>query len=467
MRKQRNYAREFQDYQDFIVHHENYEGLPNKFSATGKITWVKVGDKQRAQWWDSRVSEMGLADRSSVARAIHPPELNGYKPCQICGENKNINYVYPNKITLQKINQFFAPLEFEIYNQEIGQIVDLVHASKGDKGLYTLAAIFGLKNVRWTYENLAQKILQSGKQLSPGVMSNAPDRLDGFHTYNACCRPTEDKGRSKSNLARYQSDRRAYENWADGDWRGADRLMGKFLSSNEKLPCPRCKKIAKMTPDHIGPLSLGFNHRMRFQPLCKSCNSKKNNRMTFDDVQILLTDERAGLEVISWHSKHLWDLLKREIHNENQANSASAYLREQLHVILLVFAYIYEKSGEDYLARFLNPQFAYYDFYFSKFEPLTGEFQAEKFKVVSEHTKSLAKRYIRISFKSLGDYAAKKNRKKNSQLASKLIEKLEVVIEQITQKNYESADLELDKIFKEISTDSFTKFLGHQKNSSE
>ena len=40
-------------------------------------------------------------------------------------------------------------------------------------------------------------------RLSPGVMCNPPDRFDGFHTYNACCRSKEDTGRHKENLATY------------------------------------------------------------------------------------------------------------------------------------------------------------------------------------------------------------------------------------------------------------------------
>ena len=47
-------------------------------------------------------------------------------------------------------------------------------------------------------------------------MGNPPDRLDGFHSYNRCCRGTSDKGRFKENLKRYGDDRRAYENWSDG-----------------------------------------------------------------------------------------------------------------------------------------------------------------------------------------------------------------------------------------------------------
>jgi len=60
--------------------------------------------------------------------------------------------------------------------------------------------------------------------LSPGAMSNAPDRLDGFHTYNLCCRPTQDTGRAVDNLKSYGDDRRAFEQWCEGDWAAANLL---------------------------------------------------------------------------------------------------------------------------------------------------------------------------------------------------------------------------------------------------
>ena len=46
-------------------------------------------------------------------------------------------------------------------------------------------------------------------------------------------------------LTRYGQDRRVYENWADGDWKMADRLMSLFRKNG-------------ISADHIGPISLGF-----------------------------------------------------------------------------------------------------------------------------------------------------------------------------------------------------------------
>ena len=129
--------------------------------------------------------------------------------------------------------------------------------------------------------------------LSPGAMSNAPDRLDGFHTYNRCCRSTADKGRSKSNLASYSTDRRAFEYWVDGNWVEANMAMGLFRSDAEvqQIPCMnddgQTYHPLPCAADHIGPISLGFSHRPVFQPLCTPCNSAKNNRMYYSDVQKL------------------------------------------------------------------------------------------------------------------------------------------------------------------------------------
>ena len=75
-------------------------------------------------------------------------------------------------------------------------------------------------------------------------MSNAPDRLDGFH-YNRCCRKKTDKGRSDANLASYSKDRRAFENWSDGNWITANMLMG-YIKSNPALRQEPCANFPVM-----------------------------------------------------------------------------------------------------------------------------------------------------------------------------------------------------------------------------
>ena len=83
---------EFLKYQDYIVSHENYKDLPDKFNNSGEITWVKLekSSPDRANWWDKKISLLNVNSRSDVARLIHPKELEGFKPCSVCGKNLSI-----------------------------------------------------------------------------------------------------------------------------------------------------------------------------------------------------------------------------------------------------------------------------------------------------------------------------------------------------------------------------------------
>jgi hypothetical protein len=92
-------------------------------------------------------------------------------------------------------------------------------------------------------------------------MSNAPDRLDGFHSYNLCCRGKQDTGRAADNLKTYGVDRRAFEHWCEGDWSAANALMNSVTEGT----CARCGAFGQLTADHVGPISLGFLHSPRFE----------------------------------------------------------------------------------------------------------------------------------------------------------------------------------------------------------
>jgi Alw26I/Eco31I/Esp3I family type II restriction endonuclease len=403
--------KEFSKYQKFIVDHENYRTLPNKTNHIGEITWVKVKDSERAEWWDELKVKLKHSDRATVARNIHPKELGGYKPCQICGRRMSIFMVYPALRTTEKINFHFPTLDIEHFGSEISEIVKKIEIEYQKIGLQKIASVFNISETFRDAEDLSKKIIANEKHLSPGVMSNAPDRLDGFHTYNACCRSVKDTGRHSSNLSRYSTDRRAYENWADGNWRGADRLMGKFKESREKVICKSCGVLEKMTADHIGPISLGFAHRMEFTPICKECNSKKNNRMTMKDISKLLEAENLGEEVISWHSKALWDSLKYRARSDRDALVISKILRQNMHYVMCILSDIHTAGHRNFLESFLHPEYSNFEYEFTSFDVKTGKFQAKKIKVNSLNTIKLSRRYIRISFESLGEYSKKMNRK--------------------------------------------------------
>lgn len=455
----RSSSEEFTKYQEFIVEHKNYSSLPNKRNQDGQITWVRPSDKERARWWDDLKSELGQVQRSDVARLIHPAELGGMKPCQICGRQMSINSIYPNKRAVIKLESVFPELNIRHFIQDIFQVAQLVEAKHGETGIRELATIFGFRQEFANGKDLAERIVSENKLLSPGVMSNAPDRLEGFHTYNACCRAEQDTGRHGSNLARYATDRRAYENWADGDWRGADRLMGLYRKQKAKYPCPVCGEFAKLTADHIGPISLGFMHRMEFQPMCIDCNSSKNNRLTLEDVVKLKATESSGVPVVSWHSKAIWDALNPLVIDDVSAVRLSSLMRRNLHHILTLFSMIKESGQGSFLNQFLHPEYALFDWEFSDFDPLKGTFKSKRVEVDTANTRKQAERYIRVSFESLETYAKKENRKasmwENKNCDGLLIE----IVDLIHAHDQRNAIKKINEFFLELARHAKSDFL--------
>ncbi|MEN6552012.1 MAG: hypothetical protein ABFC34_03900 [Methanobacterium sp.] len=469
-RKERNWHEDFIEYTNFIVNHPNYKGIPEPYKKDGSVRWVVSGNsilgKERAGWWDDKVESMHLTNRAEVARTIHPKELNGLKPCQICGKKLSIHYVYPNKNTLKKINDIFD-MNFQSYTHDIIQIFEIIYKARRKDVFDGFRHIFkiptSVDNNEEDFINYIneQFIKKSNKgKLSPGVMSNPPDRFDGFHTYNACCRSKEDTGRHKSNLSRYSQDRRAYENWAEGDYRLSNRLMGEYGRFSKKVPCPNCGNISKMTADHIGPISLGFTHRPKFNPLCKTCNSAKNNRMTFNDVQTIITDEKNGETVISWHSKYLWDSLKNEISNDKDALKLSKVMREHLHNVLSVLAIINEKGYRNFLKdNFLHPEYSHFDYKFENFNPLNlEELKIIKTPLNSANTRKNAQRYLRISFEELHNYKLKENRKVKFRPDSEVTKMLDFLFRDIERGDNLKSLKTLNEIVWNLSKKSIEKF---------
>lgn len=417
-RQHRSISKEFIEYQNYIVHHPNYKTLPNKFNSAGDITWVKVKDKDRTAWWDNLVVEMKLEDRAAVARAIHPNELNGLKPCQVCGKSMDINYAYLREATLGKLisTEKISKLPLiknaltALENPTIESVLEVLE-NNDPPLIIEMARVLQVEPLSDIREQLINLKYDKHQMLSPGAMSNAPDRLDGFHTYNLCCRPSQDLGRSKANLARYTQDRRAYENWSDGDWKLANRIMGIYANSLEKVSCPKCGKASKMSADHIGPISLGFCHSSHFKPLCINCNSGKNNRFDYEDFKELRKIEDSGEVVVSWHSSKIWELLKPTIRNDNDCLMASVKMRKHLHQSLLFLADIYLAGHQEFLEQFLHPEYSFFEHTFTSFDVKSGKFEVVSKKNITENTKRNAERYIRISFESLQDYASVENRR--------------------------------------------------------
>lgn len=423
----RIWKEEFVGYMLKIVKSPAFKGMPNAIDETGQVRWNAPSNRppgrwqdlrdRRLKWWESKAKEIGIPTKgewiSKVAKAIHPFKE---KPCQTCGRVMSLEYVYPTRNTIQKINSEL-PVKGQIKYEDfltIYEIVPLLTKRLGERAYEILESIFpALSGVEKTEESyiaaFSKKIvpLSPRGKLSPGAMSNAPDRLDGFHTYNLCCRHKQDTGRSSDNLKTYSDDRRAFEFWCEGDWAAANLLMALGTTG----VCVECGREGQMSADHVGPISLGFAHMPWFKALCQSCNSSKGNRLSLADVQSLMAREDTGSNVASFQIRTLWDSCKKKIKTDAEALALSKLLRINQHYYLLLLKEIYDAGHPEVLLLLLNPELAEEKIVFlgSDFSRFTfAEIVREK--RADTYSKSKAARMIRIAFDSLDDYASKEKR---------------------------------------------------------
>lgn len=447
-RESKEMAKEFVEYQEFIVSHPNYKGFPLTRNSDGSLRWVVSGKsdigQQRIEWLDDKRKELGIPKnlgwRTEVCYAIHPLKE---KPCQICGKIMSLDYIYINERIATKLNEELnIPVAFSNCSS-INDVVNDIIKYLGNNGYSILSKFFKVHNsIPATIKDYIDYIISVGKEkklLGPGAMGNPPDRADGFHSYNRCCRGTSDKGRHKENLKRYGDDRRAYENWSDGNWKAANRLMKEFNKYG-------------VSADHIGPISLGFCHRPRFQPMTIQEQSIKNNRMSLADVKLLISDEENGDEVVSWHSKHLWDKLKFIINDDYEARIASDYMRKNLHFILSSLAYLHINGCDEFLIDKIlssNLDYSFYDYSFDGFDSTTGNYDYMYSKELKgKNQENNVTRYIRVAFESLEKYIDKKNRKiKDDEIFDPVMPILNKVVDEINASNFNNAYLLLNKAF--------------------
>ena len=292
---------------------------------------------------------------------------------------------------------------------------------------------------------------KESRYFSPGVMCNPPDRFNGFHSYALCCRKEKDTGRHDDNMKTYIQDRRAYEDWSDGNYNLANRMMGEF-HKQPPMPCPICGKVEAMTADHIGPISLGFCHSIHFTPMCRSCNSAKNNRFTKSDVDKLKSLEKRGYSVVSWHSKFIWDLLKNRISNDIDAKMASSIMAKCHQNVLYILALIYRKTGKTFLMRYLHPEYSMMNYRFKNFDlQHMGDIQIIESPLDSKNKRKNQDRYIRIAFESLEAFYSKENRK-NYFLINEEAQDLKPIYCAINKNDFDVADTLLRALIERLST---------------
>jgi Alw26I/Eco31I/Esp3I family type II restriction endonuclease len=424
----RAWSEQFLRYVYALVENPAYAGMPCTTDVEGKVDWIIPsgrargsknwdGNDRRRAWWVAKAEELGIPVEgkwiSQTAKRLHPW---GWKPCQTCGRWMRITYSYPRPQTLKKLNKHlaaadaFAPEDlldiFEVTEQLV-EILGVDGAAKALNDVFPELKAPSGSSVAALQDIAEQRLVAAeSRRLSPGAMSNAPDRLDGFHTYNLCCRSKQDTGRSTDNLKTYLVDRRAFEQWAEGDWEAANVLMHEVGEG----PCANCRTVGPLTADHIGPISLGFRHTPRFRALCRSCNSAKNNRMTQSDVDLLLMLEAEGIQVASWQAARIWELLKLRIDSDDAALRLSKLMNVNQHQYLRLLLRV-KTSAPDSLLQFLSPQVAEERVAFVGLNRSTLTYKSiERHPRQQKYALSRAARLVRIAFESLDEYSIKVNR---------------------------------------------------------
>ena len=435
----------FLQYEEEIVNNPIYAGMPDLRHEDGSIQWEAPSNREsgefqfshdrRYQWWVKKAAEIGISTEenqwiSKVAKTIHPTKLH---PCKVCGRIMDIRYCYLSSNFMKRVKKLpFYDGKVEL--DELTHILDFITAftdTYGDVAFEALPKLLVCSQVKefpsfdhdlssWTKWIEDEYIPKEPTMLSPGTMSNAPDRLDGFHTFNRCCRSTADTGRTKENLASYSTDRRAFENWSDGNWITANKLMG-FISSNPEMKKEKCANYGDgrrhprpCSADHIGPISLGFCHRPEFQLLCKPCNSAKNNRMYYSDIQHLISIEQKGEIVTTWYADPLWQMCKGKVTDKESALRLSRIMRDNRNIAMMLLAEFFDRNELLFLLSLLNLNYADNEYII---DPSSVEIQ-KQIVTVKFVKKASTLRYvniqktrkIRVAFSSLNDYAKKENR---------------------------------------------------------
>ena len=250
-------------------------------------------------------------------------------------------------------------------------------------------------------------------KLSPGYMGDCPHRLDGIHDYCTFCRKHNDPGRSDDNMRTYNHDRRAFMWWAEGDWKVADALYNSATSGT----CINCgHTVKKISPDHVGPLSCGFQQNGFFEPLCGRCNSAKNRRFTFNNVIGLLDyEERTGESAASWQVRALWDSAKSKMRNDHTVKILSNYMRAMQDYYLRSLYYIASQGYYEFLTVYLHPEYANYTVAFTGLNTSTLSYERiTKMEATTNGSRSLAARTIRIAFEELSEYCSKATAQRKS-----------------------------------------------------
>lgn len=470
--KKSPWAPEFVEYMKTIITHPVYKDMPDAIKEDGKMQWEAPSNRKsgkyrfthnkRRIWWEQKAKAIGVDTTkdqwiSRTAKLIHPTKE---KVCKKCGNSMRIEYVYPQKRLINKFNKIFNNTFDLSLDDTIFNLLVYAHDLSEDTLFQNLPVLLQTKGcdipefnndfdllLIWLEDEFIPK---EPSILSPGVMSNAPDRLDGFHSFNLCCRGKADKGRHKDNLSKYGSDRRVFEYWSEGDWTAADRLMG-LVRTELKNEATEDGGDGAPSADHIGPLSLGFCHMPEFKLLSSSANSSKGNRMTLSDVKYLVNREQESDKIISWYALSLWDNKKNDVDNEEKALRLSKLLRDNQRNFMFYLHQIFNRKKYSFLIYLMELEYANWNIEFKDLKVV--DFVTEYTEIIkternTKYTNEQKARRIRVGLNDLRAYTEKDNRHNfiiNDESIDSHIKEISLKLENIPKK-YQIMDENLEKI---------------------
>ncbi|ODJ51996.1 hypothetical protein BFR38_03165 [Brochothrix thermosphacta] len=447
-----NYHPKFISYIEQIIHHKNYKDLPIRLKKNGAPLWIAAKKSKtdntgikRTEWADKKAYELGFQNSikkyADTMFAIHPTKK---KVCQWCGEIMDLHYIYPTKNTIKYFQKNFKYV-YDKYDSIYDIVIKLPEFEKEIKKYLSAKASLSEIDKNSSIDDviIATEFAcrMEGKSIfSPGAMSNFPDRFDGFHSYNLCCRKSKDKGRHDNNMATYNKDRRAYEYWSDGNIAAADQLM-----RNPSL-------FQGMSADHIGPISLGFIHDpIYIQPMSSSNNSAKRDRLYDDDIKKLIYLENiSGKSPASYFAIVIWEFIKNDYTYNNKSHSLEWYrmiLKQNMMNFMESIWILLDTENTLTIKKFFIDNFFEnkYNCYFKyryEFND-NGTIKTQYIRNITESAKQEFNRFVRISFESVADFHLKSgtNRKISSDLSIDEINELKKIQKNILSniKNKESS----------------------------
>lgn len=395
-----------------IVNCPNYKGLPIERKSDGSFIWVapkttSVG-RARQEWADKKIVELHITGDGKYAKLMYELHPTKVKVCQICGQEMSINYIYLNPSVVNSIKKTFGQ-SFDTNTSLYDATKQLLNKHPESQIKSYLIGEFGLSNVGSASLNQIIgmcerkcRIEKTSKKLGPGAMSNFPDRFDGFHSYNRCCRKTEDKGRNSGNMKTYNKDRRAYEYWSDGNVCCANSFM-------------RSDYFEGASADHICPISLGFVHDSHFiRRLSSGDNSSKRDKLQYSSIKDAIEIEnKTGICAASWYSKTIWDHLKNNLSDNHLLLSQyHTTFRQNFSDLMYIFGSIIEmpeNRGIIFLERsFLEPKMV--DFDYDYICDIDGNIVSKTQRRENDANRKEYGRFCRVAIESVKDYNDKSNR---------------------------------------------------------